>query len=122
MKINERYDLRKNIKNVFAIPKSRNQLLKEFIFRRVLDIDNYTNALMEFYKLQKILFSEDLLNLFKKISNSSIFEEKNFSYYDYSINSYFFRDQKVKVNFEKGNVFDNCIFDNLKREFYSLKN
>jgi len=121
VQIEGRYDIRKNIKDIFAIPKSRNQIIKDFIFKRVLDIDTYTNALIEFFKLQKILFNKDLLKLFKKISNASIFEGKNFSHYDYCINSYFYRDSKFTLNYDHSNSFNNYIFENLKKEFYSLK-
>jgi len=121
VEIKEPYDIRKNIKDVFAFPKSRNKLLKDFIFRRVLDVDTYTNALMEFYKLQKILLSKDLLNLFKKISNSSLFEEKNFSYYDYCTNNYTYRDQNINVIHDKEDFFNNYVFENLKNEFYSFQ-
>ena len=120
--LSDRYDIRKNIKDIFAIPKSRNKLIKDFIFKRVLDIDTYSNFLVEFYKLQKILLNKDLLVLFKKISNVSIFDQKNFSYYEYSIGNYYDKDMKILVDCDNNNQFDNLIYENLKREFYSTQN
>ncbi len=120
VKMNNRYDIRKNIKDFFSFPKTRNKIIKDFIFKRVLDIDTYTNALLEFYKMQKILLNKDLLSLFRKISNSSIFDQNNFSYYDHCVNSYFYRDSKFTVNYDRSDSFNNYIFENLKKEFHNI--
>ena len=39
----EKYNIRKNMRDIFSIPKSRNKIIKDFKFNRLIDVETYSN-------------------------------------------------------------------------------
>ena len=117
----EKYDIRKNMRDIFSIPKSRNKIIKDFKFNRLIDVETYSNFILEFYKLQKILFDKDLLLLFKKTNYNSIFNENTFSYYQFSINNNLNYDPKFSLNYDRSEVINNFIYHSMQTDYFHSK-
>lgn len=117
----ERYDIRKNFRDIFSIRKNRNKIIKDFWFNRLIDVEVYINFILEFYKFQKILINKDLLLLFKKTFHNSLFNDNTFSYFQFCVNNNNKSDNKFKQDHDRNNLFNNHFYQCLQADYFQSK-